>query len=311
MRTYFAKLAVLLGVGLSVSSQAYACACGCGAFDIGLPGGLGLPTNPAGGGAINVQATFLNQNTAFSGNQKIPLSQSPDQQIVTQFYNLNMQYNFNRDWGVMAMVPYWKRDFTTNTNFGNGLPQNATYNANTLSDIRLLGMYTGFSDDMSKGLLFGLKLPTGTYSTNGFDRDTQPGTGTTDALLGYYQIGQYRTWGWFFQGMGRVALNYQQGYRPGDSVQLVLGSHYDNVTWNPKLVPLLQINATWRAADSGISADPPNSGLKVAYLTPGLLYNFTNHWQANGLVYLPLYRYVTGIQLVPLQIVSAGVSYVF
>lgn len=310
MRTYLIKFGLSLAIGVTIGSQAYACACGCGAFDLGLPGGLGLP-NQAGGGDINIQSTFLNQNTAFSGNHKIPLSQSPDQQIVSQFENLNMQYNINRDWGVMAMIPYWNRSFTTNANFGNGAPQMITNNVNTLSDIRLLGMYTGFSDDMSKGLMFGVKLPTGTYSTNGFDRDTQPGTGTTDALLGYYQVGQYRTWGWYFQGMGRVATNYQQGYRPGDSVQMLLGAHYDNLSWNSKLVPLLQLNGTWRANDSGVNADPLNSGLKTVYLTPGFLYNFTNHWQANGMFYVPLYRYVTGIQLVPQNIVSAGVSYVF
>lgn len=310
MRTYLIKFGLSFAIGVTIGPQAYACACGCGAFDLGLPGGLGLP-NQAGGGDINIQSTFLNQNTAFSGNHKIPLSQSPDQQIVSQFENLNMQYNINRDWGVMAMIPYWNRSFTTNANFGNGAPQLVTNNVNTLSDIRLLGMYTGFSDDMSKGLMFGVKLPTGSYSVNGFDRDTQPGTGTTDALLGYYQVGQYRTWGWYFQGMGRVATNYQQGYRPGDSVQMLLGAHYDNLSWNSKLVPLLQLNGTWRANDSGVNADPLNSGLKTVYLTPGFLYNFTNHWQANGMFYVPLYRYVTGIQLVPQNIVSAGVSYVF
>ncbi len=40
-------------------------------------------------------------------------------------------------------------------------------------------MYTGFSDDMSKGIIFGLKLPSGSYTAAGFDRDTQIGTGST------------------------------------------------------------------------------------------------------------------------------------
>ena len=42
-------------------------------------------------------------------------------------------------------------------------------------------MYTGFSKDMSKGLIFGVKLPTGDYTAANFDRDTQIGTGSTDS----------------------------------------------------------------------------------------------------------------------------------
>ena len=60
---------------------------------------------------------------------------------------------------------------------------------------------------MSKGLIFGMKLPTGTYTAPGFDRDTQPGTGSTNLLLGNYLQGQEKHWGWFAQGIYRNAMN--------------------------------------------------------------------------------------------------------
>ena len=47
-------------------------------------------------------------------------------------------------------------------------------------------MYTGFFKDMSTGVIFGLKLPTGTYTAPGLDRDTQIGSGSTDLMLGGY-----------------------------------------------------------------------------------------------------------------------------
>ena len=49
-----------------------------------------------------------------------------------------------------------------------------------------MGMYTGFSNDMSKGIIFGVQLPTGNYTAPGFDRDTQIGTGSTDLILGAF-----------------------------------------------------------------------------------------------------------------------------
>ena len=55
-----------------------------------------------------------------------------------------------------------------------------------LGDIRIEGIYTGFFADLSAGVTFGLKLPTGSYTedTDLVDRDTQIGTGSTDILLG-------------------------------------------------------------------------------------------------------------------------------
>ncbi len=301
------NMAILLAAAMT-PSLASACACGCGMFDVGMPG-LALPSSQ--GGSINLQQTFLDQNQAMQGNSKIPLSQSPDQRINTTFTNLNAQYQFSRDWGMMAMIPYWQRSFDTDANFGNGAPQIVNSKVNTLSDIRLMGMYTGFSPDMSSGLIFGAKLPTGTYAAPGFDRDTQPGTGSTDILLGGYRMGQEHRWGWFAQGIYRSAISTRDDYRPGNSLQLVAGMHYDAFQHSTHVIPTLMLNATIRQADTGINSNTLNSGLKTVYLTPGVLVNITKHWQANASLYLPVYEYVNGIQLVPKQIASAGITYNF
>lgn len=304
---FFHRCVVLLWAFL-VPVAAQACACGCGMFDIGLPG-LGLPDGT--GGSFNLQATHLVQDEARAGTQRLPMAQSPDQKIQTDFLNANLQYNFNHDWGAMIMVPYWQRSFYSNATFGSGAPFVTDARTNTLADIRIMGMYTGLSPDMSTGLIFGLKLPTGSYTTPGFDRDTEPGSGTTDLLLGGYQVGQLRTWGWYLQGMVRSALNARAGYRPGDSLQLVAGVHDDASGLPEGLVPLLQANLTLRRSDSGVASDPANSGTRQLYLTPGMLYSFNRKWQANAFLYLPLYQQTTGVQLVPRQIASAGVTYNF
>ena len=55
---------------------------------------------------------------------------------------------------------------------------------------------------MSKGLIFGVKLPTRQWKADGFDRDTQIGTGSTDLILGGYWRGMLtgdNAWQYFAQ----------------------------------------------------------------------------------------------------------------
>lgn len=288
-------------------AAAHACACGCGMFSVGMPG-LGLPT--ASGMAVNLQTTLLDQDQAMQGSSKIPLSRSPDKRIRTTFYNLNVQYQINRSWGIMAMLPYWSRSFDTDANFGATPAQVVNSKVDTLSDVRIEGIYSGFSEDMSTGLIFGLKLPTGTHTAAGFDRDTQPGSGSTDLLLGGYQWGNLAPdWSWFAQGIYRSAFATRDGYRPGDSLQVVGGIHYDGLRFKDHFAPMLQVHYTDRQSDSGINANPANSGLDTVFVTPGILLDLGRHWMANANLYLPVYQHVTGIQLVPRQVFSFGVTY--
>ena len=73
-----------------------------------------------------------------------------------------MNYMINRDWGVGVRIPdrepglHDRQRVSAQTT-----PDFETYHASTVGDIELTGMYTGLSKDMSKGLIFGVKLPTG------------------------------------------------------------------------------------------------------------------------------------------------------
>jgi hypothetical protein len=79
-----------------------------------------------------------------------------------------------------------------------------TRNWNQLGDIRIEGIYTGFMADLSAGMTFGLKLPTGDFKFDSdiVDRDTQIGTGSTDILLGGFcrdNLDKNQQWDWFAQ----------------------------------------------------------------------------------------------------------------
>ena len=90
-----------------------------------------------------------------------------------------------------------------------------------------MGMYTGFFKDMSTGVIFGLKLPTGTFPASGIDRDTQIGTGSTDLLLGAFHRGLLtgdNAWQYFGQVMWRRPFLYQAGLIPRPSLTAIRGS---------------------------------------------------------------------------------------
>ncbi len=158
------------------------CACGCGFFDVGTASMF-----PSGqGGMAFLEYDYQDQNVNWSGHSHAPSENNDDKAIQTHFITAGLQYMFNRKWGLQVEVPYANRTFTV-TGGQSGRDQ-ITLNWGDLGDIRVRGIYTGFSPEMSSGLSFGVKLPTGNYTYNDafndVDRDTEIGTGSTDILLG-------------------------------------------------------------------------------------------------------------------------------
>ena len=263
-------------------STALACACGCSVFDVG--GGL-LPQEDDHGGRIFTEWWHSDQNQNWIGSSKGLAAANADKQVVTNWYTAGFQYMFNREWGVMARLPYVNRSFTTDTNFP-GIPALQTFNSRDIGDLEIMGMYTGFSPDMSTGVMFGLKLPTGTYTANGFDRDTQIGSGSTDLILGAFHRGLItgdNAWQYFAQVRWLQPFAYRsaidpdsglmQVYKPGYQLDGAAGIVYNklyNVLGFDKITPLVQIIGSHRAHDNGPAADPLNSGFDRLMISPGI-----------------------------------------
>jgi hypothetical protein len=200
----------------------------------------------------------------------------------------------------MGEVPVWNRYFRTTDDDGN--IASATHTS--FGDIRLMGMYTGLSEDMSTGIQLGLKLPTGSFHESLLDRDTQIGTGTTDLLLGGYRMGQERNWGWYAQVMWQHAFNTRDGYRPGDSFDANIGFHYDGLLgWLP-VVPVVQVAGSFRGVDSGEEAEPENTGYDRLYIAPGAQIILPGRVNLYADVRIPLFTHVRGTQLVAPALVN-------
>ncbi len=289
-------LALNLALILTLPQAAHACACGCGIFSVGA--GNMLPSTLGNGTVLFASVDYLDQTRDWSGSASAPVSANADKNIRTLFQTVGVQTFFNRDWGLRVELPYWQRHFTTLDDAG----QPVSFDHGALGDLRVLGLYTGFSPDRSSGLMFGVKLATGDWTYANFDRDTEIGTGTTDLLLGGYQQWKFGTgtaWGGFVQAMADLPTNTRAGYRPGNELDVAVGVYPQG--WalgdSVRLTPILQVQAALRQHDRDVAADPANTGYQRLLAAPALELAWSR-LRVDATLAAPLYQHVRGVQLV-------------
>jgi hypothetical protein len=324
----FAMYVFIAGAAVLAPGAARGCACGCGVFDVGTSS---MFPHDAGG-MIFVNYDFQDQDRNWSNTGPAPAQNNGDRQIRTDFTTYGLQYMFNRSWGIQVEIPYVFRDFKT---LGGPTGQQVVpLKWNTLGDIRLEGLYTGFSDDLSSGLTFGVKLPTGDFSHedayDDIDRDTEIGTGSTDILLGGYHLHRLTHDGrftWFAQALLDVPALIQDQYRPGVELDAAAGIYYRGWTFHGLMItPLAQILGSIRTSDSGNYSsggiydqndNPPanpvggrSSGYQRVLLSPGIelhLHKVTVYADAE----FPVVQDFVGNQLVAPFLFKMYVSYMF
>lgn len=269
-------IALSLALAASISgapTDALACACGCGVFDVGTSSMF-----PSGsGGTVYLGYDYQDQTINWHNTSRAPAADNGDKDLQTNFFTAGLQYMFNRSWGVQVEVPYWDRKFTTDQNYPNAPPDLVTVHWSDLGDIRLQGIYTGFSEDLSTGVTFGVKLPTGSYQYNSavVDRDSAIGSGSTDLLLGGFHraaLTSDNLWSWFAQALLDQPVLTQEDYRPGTELDAAAGVYYNGwMVGNLMISPVGQVIASERTRDSGgNSASPVASGYQRVLLSPGV-----------------------------------------
>ena len=264
------------------------------------------------GGMAFVQYDYQNQDRNWSGSSTAPAANNGDKQIETQFVTAGAQLMFNDKWGAQLEVPFDYRHFKTDVGGG----KIATRNWSRLGDIRLKGIYTGFLADLSAGVTFGLKLPTGddSFDTDVVDRDTQIGTGSTDILLGGFYRGnitQDEKWDWFAQAEVDLPVLTQAGYRPGVEADEAAGIDYKGLLLGgARISPVAQIIASQRASDSGSNADSDNTGYQRVMLSPGIevhIHPVKIYMDAE----FPVFQHFTGNQLAAPVMFKMSASWMF
>jgi hypothetical protein len=312
---------------------ALACAsCGCS-----LSSDWETRGSSSAGLKMDIRYDYLDQNQLRSGTGAISPaaasqlvngggSQEVEKFTRNNYVTLGLNYSVNPDWGIAVSVPYIDRSHSTLGTASDGItagPGGGQYDSQTsgIGDIKLIGRYQGFTPEHDIGVLFGLKLATGSFTQTGastdptqpgpavMDRGLEPGSGTTDLILGAYAADELNSrWDYFLQGMFQAALDSRDRYKPGNSINLTLGVRYTGFSG---FTPEVQLNARHVATDSGANADIYGTGGTLVYLSPGAVVPLNEKTAIYAFVQLPVYQDVHGVQLAPRYTASIGARYAF
>jgi hypothetical protein len=270
---------------------------------------------------MDLRVEYIDQDVLRKGANKAqheevvadPLARHDERETLNRNLRAHLDYTFDANWGVSLDVPIVSRKHT-HVALEDGATERWDFTA--LGDARVLGRYALAGDaNRSCGFTFGAKLPTGKFDETNHqgesaERSLQPGSGTTDAVLGaFYQRGNAASpWSWFGQLSLQQALNGRDGYKPGQQVNIDAGTSYK---LSPGFAAMLQLNLQHRARDNGLNAEPDESGGEFAFLSPGVQLRIGASTQAYAFIQLPVYRHVNGTQLTADQALLFGLSHRF
>ena len=302
------KLKLLCVVLLTTASTAYA-GCGSSFCSINTHWDTQGMSNDEGL-RIDLRYTYAKADTPRVGSNKVgkPVATDPafaaggeveNQRTINQTLNMNLAYSIDSQWGVALDVPLVMRDHSHQlANPNPALVGWAQKSYSELGDIRMLGSYKfpGNNPQSGEGLRFGVKLPTGKTNLDmvpgtPMEAGLQPGTGSTDLVLGayHYQAIADSAWGWFASTQIQTAVALKNDYRPGDELSLDVGTHY---SVSHAVTGLLQLNAQYKKADSGTALNMnPHTGGRSLNLSPGVSVAFAPTSKLYSFVQLPLYQY--------------------
>ena len=281
------------------------------------------------GWRVNLEYDYIRQDQLRSGTRAVsgvPNGQELEHDTLNRYITAGLSYSPNSAWDVSLLVPYVARTHSTYGALDSSqpLPELSNSSSSSLGDIRAIVSYQGLLPTRTLGLQLGVKLPTGRYGTavdfntgpnagTPLDASLQPGTGSTDVIVGaYYYRPVSQDFDLVMNGQFQAAVKQRMDlpghdYRPGNSITISVGLRDEA---KPQWVPQLQLNLLHKSPDQGALADIQSSAGNVAYLSPGLTVRISARLYAFGFVQVPLYSNLYGYQLFPRWTGSAGFAYV-
>lgn len=269
------------------------------------------------GPRFDLRFEYLDQDQPRVGHDSADVGAIPGHHDEVRTINRNLiatlDLPLGADWGLSIQLPFVSRDHSHIHNH-HGAQLLETWDIDAIGDARVLARRAlARRDDAGWTLIAGAKLPTGTYDETNADgqvaeRTLQPGSGTTDAIVGaHYEVsaswrGTARR---FVAVQAQTPVREREHYRPGTQYQLDVGADY---VLAPRWKGLLQLNAQIKSRDHGSEAEPDNTGGSFVWLSPGAAYAIGKTSEVYGMVQLPLYQRVNGIQLTADYALIAGFS---
>jgi hypothetical protein len=312
---------VLLGATL-IAVPAARASCGAGACALhtdwetqGLWSGRGL--------RVDLRHEHVDLDQPRRGSRRVDVGERSRHHDEVRTLNRNTVLRL--DWGfsprasAYLTVPYVEREHV-HLHHHHGAVLRETWDIAERGDIEAGGRYAlatrlAAPRAWSFGLDGGVRLPSGAYRERNGDgdlaeRSLQPGSGSTDVVLG--------AWGWLgwpgtrWSAFGRLgwreSVNARANYRPGDRARVDLGVR---AALDARFAFIAQLNVEHAERDRGREAEAQDSGGRAVYLTPGLSFAPDGHWLLYAFVQQPLHQHVHGVQLTARRSFAAGVSYRF
>lgn len=235
-----------------------------------------------------------------------------NKRTINQVLSADFEYAINPRWNIAIGLPLMIRDHTHTLDSITGTSVDQQAKFSQLGDIRVVGKYKLDNGNpfSGSGLRFGLKLPTGAINKTmspsdpadpttpyKLERSSQPGTGSTDLILGAYRYNGIpgSGWNWFFSGEAQAAIDTRDAYRPGKTLNLNLGLGH---TLSNTTSALLQLNAQYRGRDTGANANPASGGYSI-HLSPGLSVAVTPQTRVYGFLQVALRQYANTDPAIP------------
>jgi hypothetical protein len=294
--------------------QAYE-SCGSATCTLNTDWDQGILNSP--GLAMDLRYEYIDQQQLREGSLKtsVGAGEAVETRTVNRVLRAALDYTFDENWGGTVNLPLLNREHT-HILMNTLEPESWTYAQ--VGDVRIIGRYqptVKAFQRLTYGFNVGVKLPTGAtdiVNETGIsaERVLQPGSGTTDILLGAYasQAIMEGSGSVFIQTLVQHALNSYDQFMPGNQFTVDLGVSYKvSSGWGV----LLQLNAQHRERDEGINAETDLSGGRYVYISPGISYALGESTQLYGFIQHPVYQYVNGTQLTSDLNVAMGVRHRF
>jgi hypothetical protein len=321
------RAAALLAVLTAATAErAHACAsCGC---TLSADAAMGYSALP--GWRLSIEYDYINQQQLRSGTHAVsavPAGTELENQTLNQYVTLGVSYSPNSSWNLTLLIPYVIRSHSTYGIYqpAEPLPELSRSFSSSLGDLKLIASYQGLLPTNNLGVQLGVKLPSGQYGTavqfysgpnagTPLDASLQPGTGSTDVIVGaYYYQAISQNFDAFLNGQFQAAIKQRMDqpgndFRPGNALTMSVGLRYEG---EPRWVPQLQLNLLHKAPDEGALADVQNTAGSVVYVSPGITVQLSTSLHMFAFAQLPVYSNLYGIQLFPRWTGSAGMSYAF
>lgn len=325
-RAVAAPALILLASALGRPDGVEACAsCGCT-----LSADAAMGYSPIPGWRVSLEYDYIHQDQLRSGTSAVaavPDGHELERETLNRYLTAGLSYGPSSSWNFSLLIPYVERTHSTYGTFSSTQPLNdlSSSRSSSLGDLRLIGSYQGLLPTRNLGIQLGVKLPTGHYGTaidfyggpnagTPLDASLQPGTGSTDVIVGaYYYRAVSPDFDVFINGQFQSAVRHHMDrpgndYRPGNSTTVSIGLRYEaNARW----VPQLQVNLLHKTPDQGALADIQSTAGTVAYASPGLTVQVAGRLHVFAFVQVPLYSNLYGYQLFPRYTASVGASYAF